>query len=488
MIIEGLMTMGDKARAAAEEVARLKQTLDAAAEAGEIMPVLTDLQTKQAATDTALKRYKGLESGEITLGARGARQGRRASAEEVEAARQVYMQSLAPLEEAQERFDLASTNAAEKKKLGGVSLEAVSLDPMDDGSGTGSGKRPMTADELAVVEAINQKRREGNDLAVAHLEFAQQLLDIRNSDLDANEQAAKLDTARTDHAEKIAKITEDNAKKTAKALEEQKNSRHTLAQIVLDAKLASGEISKEEYKVQKFLLEQEATRRRIAGLPGLTQEEREAATGAVNRMTPPQEKGDAAKWIEQTEDELKNVEGMAVSVADNISGEFGSMFSDIMSGTTSIQEGLSNAFANISKMFADMVAQMLVKWAMLQVMKSIFPGMADGGVVSAGSNGVVPKLANGGIVKGPTMAMVGEGRYNEAVVPLPNGKSIPVEMGKGAGGDVNSSVVVNINNSGGAQSSTKGAQGNQLAKGIEGAVKDVIMREMRPGGMIASRR
>ena len=491
MIIEGLMTMGDKARAAAEEVARLKQTLDAAAEAGEIMPVLTDLQTKQAATDAALKRYKGLESGEITLGARGARKGRRASAQEVEAARQVYMQSLAPLEEAQERFNVASTNAAEKKRLGGVSLEAVSLDPIDDGSGTGSGKRQMTADELAVVEAINQKRREGNDLAVAHLEFAQQLLDIRNSDLDANEQAAKLDTARTDHAEKIAKITEDNAKKTAKALEEQKNSRHTLAQIVLDAKLASGEISKEEYKVQKFLLEQEATRRRIAGLPGLTQEERDAATGAVNQMKPPQEKGDAAQWIEKTEAELTNFEGMAVSVADNVSSEFGSMFGDIMSGTTSIQEGLSSAFANISKMFADMVAQMLVKWAMLQVMKSIFPGMpgmADGGVVNAGSNGVVPKLANGGIVKGPTMAMVGEGRYNEAVVPLPNGKSIPVEMGKGAGGNVNSSVVVNINNSGGAQSSTKGSQGNQLAKGIEGAVKDVIMREMRPGGMIASRR
>ena len=100
----------------------------------------------------------------------------------------------------------------------------------------------------------------------------------------------------------------------------------------------------------------------------------------------------------------------------------------------------------------------------------------------------MPGFANGGIVKGPTMAMVGEGRFNEAVVPLPNGKAIPVDMGKGGGGNVNSSVVVNINNGGGSESSTKGSQGNQLAKGIEGAVKDVIMREMRPGGMIASRK
>ena len=41
---------------------------------------------------------------------------------------------------------------------------------------------------------------------------------------------------------------------------------------------------------------------------------------------------------------------------------------------------------------------------------------------------------------------------------------------------------------GGSESSTSGSQGNQLAKGIEGAVKDVIMREMRPGGMIANGR
>ena len=109
---------------------------------------------------------------------------------------------------------------------------------------------------------------------------------------------------------------------------------------------------------------------------------------------------------------------------------------------------------------------------------------ANGGMAYGGFT----PFASGGIVKGPTLGLVGEGRHNEAIVPLPNGKSIPVEMGKGMGGDVNSSVVVNINNGGGSESSTKGSQGNQLAKGIEGAVKDVIMREMRPGGMIASGR
>ena len=33
---------------------------------------------------------------------------------------------------------------------------------------------------------------------------------------------------------------------------------------------------------------------------------------------------------------------------------------------------------------------------------------------------MVPQMATGGVVDQPTMAMIGEGRYNEAVVPLGN--------------------------------------------------------------------
>jgi hypothetical protein len=54
-------------------------------------------------------------------------------------------------------------------------------------------------------------------------------------------------------------------------------------------------------------------------------------------------------------------------------------------------------------------------------------GLAEGGIMHGG---FMPfrAFANGGIVTGPTMGLVGEGRYSEAVVPLPNGKSIPVQF------------------------------------------------------------
>ena len=58
------------------------------------------------------------------------------------------------------------------------------------------------------------------------------------------------------------------------------------------------------------------------------------------------------------------------------------------------------------------------------------PGMAfaNGGIARGG---FIPfrAFANGGAVTGPTLGLVGEGRYNEAVVPLPDGKSIPVQLG-----------------------------------------------------------
>jgi len=59
---------------------------------------------------------------------------------------------------------------------------------------------------------------------------------------------------------------------------------------------------------------------------------------------------------------------------------------------------------------------------------------ADGGVAAGGWKPLpLTAFANGGMVNGPTLGLIGEGKYNEAIVPLPNGRSIPVEM-TGAGG------------------------------------------------------
>ena len=60
-------------------------------------------------------------------------------------------------------------------------------------------------------------------------------------------------------------------------------------------------------------------------------------------------------------------------------------------------------------------------------------GFADGGIMS--SLGPLPlnKYANGGIATTPQLAVFGEGRLNEAFVPLPDGRSIPVSLNGGGG-------------------------------------------------------
>jgi phage-related minor tail protein len=110
--------------------------------------------------------------------------------------------------------------------------------------------------------------------------------------------------------------------------------------------------------------------------------------------------------------------------------------------------------------------------------------MAANGAVWQG--GFTP-FANGGVVNGPTLGLVGEGRFNEAIVPLPNGKSIPVELGQGAGNNISTNIVVNMNN-GQASSQASGRGSQALGRELEGAVRNVILKESRPGGLIYSGR
>ena len=104
-----------------------------------------------------------------------------------------------------------------------------------------------------------------------------------------------------------------------------------------------------------------------------------------------------------------------------------------------------------------------------------------------GPNFGIRQFATGGIVTGPTLGLVGEGRFNEAVVPMPNGKSIPVDLGQGAGNNISTNIVVNMNN-GQASSQASGRGGQALGREIEGAVRSVILKETRPGGLIYSGR
>jgi tape measure domain-containing protein len=161
---------------------------------------------------------------------------------------------------------------------------------------------------------------------------------------------------------------------------------------------------------------------------------------------------------------------------------------------TIIQE-LTRAFVNqaVSKIFGFAVNALVPGGASAVGSSFELPNQAfipSGGFAFA-KGGIAPggfrAFANGGVVNGPTLGLVGEGRFNEAVVPLPDGRRIPVDLGGNTGNNISTNIVVNVNN-GQASSQVNGSNGQAFGRELEGAVRSVILKESRPGGVIYSQR
>lgn len=101
----------------------------------------------------------------------------------------------------------------------------------------------------------------------------------------------------------------------------------------------------------------------------------------------------------------------------------------------------------------------------------------------------IPGFAEGGMVTSPTFALVGEGIHNEAIVPLPNGRSIPVDL-KGAGSssgsnsNISNAISVTIQNNGQAKETSRG-DANAIASLVQNLVTQGLINERRPGGLLA---
>lgn len=225
-------------------------------------------------------------------------------------------------------------------------------------------------------------------------------------------------------------------------------------------------------------------------------------------------KGEAAKGPgagkptrERLQDEIATVQGQLntlldpinqiTTAAEGIGAAFSNSFKGIISGTMSAQEALASFFQSIADQFLDMAAQIIAKWIQLTILNSIlriFPGAPAGnsaGLFGAGSpdaiagggifSGAGPYQfrASGGPVSSGSPYIVGE-RGPELFVPGRSGTIVPNDKMGGSG--VN--VVVNVDAKG---TSVQGndQQGNQLGRVISAAVQQELIKQKRPGGLLA---
>ena len=125
-------------------------------------------------------------------------------------------------------------------------------------------------------------------------------------------------------------------------------------------------------------------------------------------------------------------------------------------------------------------------------------GMADGGgtpsptTVGAAKGGVFGPLkknsyTSGGIARGPHAGYAATLHGNQAVVPLPHNRKIPVELMGSAGGQQNN-VTVNVNMGEGGSGSQAGQgdsnQANQIGDAIAKAVQAELQYQKRSGGIL----
>jgi len=165
-------------------------------------------------------------------------------------------------------------------------------------------------------------------------------------------------------------------------------------------------------------------------------------------------KVDLRESIKEFQDWAKQGQMAAHNLAYGIKDSMANAFTDLITRTKTAKEvmvdfgnSVLNVFARIASeiaaqqaigfLFGD-ISRFMPKASGTGLFGKLF-GAESGGIFSRGWKPV--PFAGGGVVNQPTLGLVGEGRYNEAVVPLPDGRNIPVQM-KNGGNGIN--VIINM--------------------------------------------
>jgi hypothetical protein len=182
------------------------------------------------------------------------------------------------------------------------------------------------------------------------------------------------------------------------------------------------------------------------------------------------------------------------NVMNTVQSSLEDAFMSLVDGTKSAKQ----AFADMAKAILQEIARIIVKLLVVKTLQAMglpIPGAgggiiptqsgAAGGIIGYANGGIItPRDGLSGVVKQPTY-LVGEGRYNEAVVPLPNGRAIPVQM-HGGGDSQQNNVTVNVSVEGGQTSSEgNGERAQRLGQMVSSAVQKELMAQKQPGGLLS---
>lgn len=202
-------------------------------------------------------------------------------------------------------------------------------------------------------------------------------------------------------------------------------------------------------------------------------------------------------------DLIKNKEGslkdsirtLAVSVLESMADTLARQITDTLMKhggalTVAYQQGaiIATSFISAGTTVAGMIAAaMSIGGASSSITSSIVGSAISGATAHAAPGPAIgimrqpikPKgYASGGIADGPDSGHLNILHGKEAVVPLPNGNSIPVDL-KGSSSNITINIDANGSSSGG------GGDMDQLGKAVAGAVQRELQNQKRAGGILS---
>jgi TP901 family phage tail tape measure protein len=240
------------------------------------------------------------------------------------------------------------------------------------------------------------------------------------------------------------------------------------------------------------------------------------------------ELGTKMEELKKSLEDLQNPIKQVMAGAQAIGESFSTSFKGLIDGSMSAQEAMAGFFKSIANHFLDMASQMIAKYIEMQIIglaQQFLPsiggifgasgapnfsgaslnmsgltgaafgggpsliGSANGNVFA--QNGIVP-YAMGGIVDRPTLfpfakgiGLMGEAGP-EAIMPLKRGADGRLGVAGGGGGSTN--VTVNVDASGNASVQGDQSQAKQLGVAVSAAVQAELVKQQRPGGILAGTR
>ena len=343
--------------------------------------------------------------------------------------------------------------------------------------------KEITSQELDLSMMLNRAKLDGNKLVQAELEYMLTLLDLdkqqlgirRRQQLEANAATTLLQT-QVDYAKELGtSVAQDFIKR--QELQEKYN------RTVQDLEIKAGMITGENLKELEIDRELNAIRER---LPGLT----DAQIAKLRELI--QANQDVKKSFKETfsdslKEYYKQLTNFGEQAAAAVKGAFKGLEDQLVSFVTTGKLNFADLANSIIQDIARIAIQQVIIAPLLKGTASLFGiPLANGGVFA--QNGIQP-FARGGIVDKPTLfpfangtGLMGEAGP-EAILPLRRGRDgrLGVDAG-GGGGGIN--VTVNVDATGTKAQGDDGRAG-QFARAISEAVKNEIVTQKRPGGLLA---